>query len=184
MKTTNGAPRVLLVGMMGSGKSSVGRALATRTGIPFVDNDALVERATGRTARQLAEGGESAVREAEAAALHAGLAVEPPAIIGVAGGAVLDPEDRERIRDGGFVVWLRAAPEILAARAVGAEHRPWLDGDTEGWFRRTVADREPLYAQVSDLEIDTGASSPEEAAEAIVAALAAAGGSGSLPSSR
>lgn len=171
MKATNGAPRILLIGMMGSGKSSVGRALAARTGIPFVDNDALVERATGRTARQLAEDGERALRRAESAALREGLAVPPPAIIGVAGGAVLDPEDRQRIGDGGFVVWLRAAPEILAARAVGAEHRPWLEGDTEGWFRRKVAERDPLYAQVSDLEIDTGASSPEEAADAIVAAL-------------
>jgi shikimate kinase len=184
MQATTEAPRILLVGMMGSGKSSVGRALAARTGIPFVDNDVLVERATGRTARQLADGGEAALRQAESAALRAGLVVEPPTIIGVAGGAVLDPEDRERIGDGGFVVWLRAAPEILAARAVGAEHRPWLEGDTEGWFRRTAAERDPLYGIVSDLEIDTGASSAEDAAEAIVAALAANGWSGSLPSSR
>lgn len=182
MKPTSGTPRILLVGMMGSGKSTVGRELAERTGIPFVDNDALVERATGRTARQLADEGEAALREAESAALRAGLAVEPPAIIGVAGGAVRDPEDRERIGSGGFVVWLRAPANVLAARAAGAEHRPWLDGDTEGWFRRTVAQRDPLYVQVSDLEIDTGATSPPEAADAIVAALTAAGGAGSLPS--
>lgn len=177
MKPTDGAPRILLVGMMGSGKSSVGRELAARTGIQFVDNDELVERATGRTARQLAEEGETALREAESAALRAGLAVEPPAIIGVAGGAVLDPQDRELIREGGFVVWLRAAPEVLAARAVGGEHRPWLEGDTEGWFRRTVGARDPLYAQVSDLEIDTATHTPAEAADAVVAALTAAGGS-------
>jgi len=171
------SPRVMLIGMMGSGKSSVGRALAERTGWPFLDNDALVERATGRTARQLlAEDGEAALRQAESAALHAGLSVEPPAIIGVAGGVLLKPADRRRVAGGGFVVWLRAPAEVLAARAVGAEHRPWLDGDAAAWFRRTLAERGPMYAAVSDLEVDTAASTPSEAAEAIVAALA------SLPS--
>ncbi|MGZ8513370.1 MAG: shikimate kinase [Candidatus Limnocylindria bacterium] len=176
MNTTSPRPRILLVGMMGSGKSTVGRALAERTGWPFLDNDELVERATGRTARQLSEGGEAAVRAAEAAALREGLAVEPPAIIGVAGGAVLDPRDRKRIREGGFVVWLRAPAEVLAARAVGAEHRPWLEGDAEGWFRRAVSQRDPLYAWVADLEVDTrtGTGAPEEVAASIVAALPSA----------
>ncbi len=174
MKTTNLAPRILLVGMMGSGKSAVGRALAAATGFPFVDNDALVERATGRTARQLAEGGEAALRAAEAAALREGLSVDPPAIIGVAGGAVLDPRDRRRIREGGFVVWLRAPADVLAARAVGAAHRPWLEGDAEGWFRRAVSQRDPLYAWVADLEVDTSTATPEEAAKSIVAALPSA----------
>lgn len=162
---------VLLVGMMGSGKSSVGRALADRTGWTFLDNDELVERATGRTARELAEDGEAAVRAAESAALRAGLAFEEPAIIGVAGGALLDSDDRGRIGEGGFVVWLHATPEVLAARAVGAEHRPWLDDDPVGWFRRTIGERAELYAQVSDLDIDTGVTTPEEAADAILAAL-------------
>ena len=170
MDETDG-PRILLVGMMGSGKSSVGRALAARTGWPFLDNDALVERATGRTARQLAADGEGALRAAEAAAFDAGLAVEPPAIIGVAGGVVLDPDARRRLAEAGLVVWLRASAAELARRAVGAEHRPWLDGDAAAWFSRKVEERDPLYAEVSDLEIDTGASTPSAAAEAIVAAL-------------
>lgn len=166
---------VLLIGMMGSGKSSVGRALAERLGWPFLDNDALVERATGRTARQLlAEAGESALREAESAALHAGLRLEPPAIVGVAGGVLLDPRDRARVDDGGFVVWLRASAEVLAARAAGAEHRPWLDQDAVGWFRQTMAERDPLYAEVTDLEIDTAVTTPAQAADAIVATLAGA----------
>lgn len=174
MKPTNGPLRILLVGMMGSGKSSVGRELAARTGIQFVDNDELLERATGRTARQMAEDGEAALRAAESAALRAGLHVEPPAIIGVAGGAVLDPDDRERIRAGGFVVWLRAPAEVLVTRAAGAAHRPWLEGDSVGWFRRTVAERDPLYAEVSDLEIDTGTVTPEEAADFIAGSLPSA----------
>ena len=165
-------PHVLLIGMMGSGKSSVGRALAARTGWTFLDNDELVERATGRSARELAARGESGLRAAESAALRAGLAAPAPAILGVAGGALLDEEDRRRIDEGGFVVWLHATPEILAARAVGADHRPWLDDDPLGWFRDTIAARAELYAQVSDLDIDTGVTTPEEAADAVVAALA------------
>jgi shikimate kinase len=165
------APRILLIGMMGSGKSSVGRALAVRTSWPFLDNDALVERATGRTARQLADDGEPALRAAEAAAFEAGLTVPPPAIIGVAGGVLMDPESRARVAAGGFVVWLRAPAEVLAERAVGAEHRPWLDGDALGWFRRTLGERDHLYAAVADLEIDTAAQSPAEAADAILMAI-------------
>jgi len=177
MRPPQRATRILLIGMMGSGKSSVGRALAERTGWPFRDNDALVERASGRTARQLLKDeGEATLREAESAALRAGLAVEPPAIIGVAGGVLLDARDRQRIADGGFVVWLSASPEVLAVRAAGAEHRPWLDGDAVGWFRRTMAERDSRYAEVADLRVDTAASKPSEAAGAIVAALA------SLPS--
>jgi len=167
-------PRVVLLGMMGSGKSSVGRALAERTGWPFVDNDALVERVTGRTARQLlAEAGEDAMREAEASALRTGLGLAPPVIVATAAGTVLDPEARALIDAAGFVVWLRAPAEKLAARAVGSEHRPWLDGDAAGWFRTTLAERSSLYAAVADLEVDTGANSRGAAADAILAALPA-----------
>jgi shikimate kinase len=166
--------RVVLVGMMGSGKSSVGRALAERTGWPFVDNDVLVERATGRTARQLlAEAGEGAMREAEASALRTGLTLVPPVIVATAAGTVLDPETRPLIGAAGFAVWLRAPAETLAARAAGAEHRPWLDGDALGWFRTALAAREPLYASITDLEVDTGSSTPGAAADAILAALPA-----------
>jgi shikimate kinase len=169
--------RVVLVGMMGSGKSSVGRAMAARTGWPFVDNDALVERATGRTARRLlAEEGEAAMRAAEAAALRAGLALPPPVIVAVAAGTVLDPGDRQLTSRRGYVVWLRAPAEVLAARAVGAEHRPWLDDDAVAWFRRTLQERDPLYSSMADLEVDTSRVPPDEAAERIVAAVGTATG--------
>ena len=166
--------RVLLLGMMGSGKSSVGRALAERTGWPFVDNDALVEHATGLTARELLrDRGEEAMREAEAAALRTGIGIPAPAIVATAAGTIMRPEDRELIDGGGLVVWLRAPAEVLAARAVGAEHRPWLDDDPVGWFTRTIAERAPLYRAVADLEIDTGSASPAAAAEQVVEHLSA-----------
>jgi shikimate kinase len=165
-------PRIVLLGMMGSGKSSVGRALSDRTGWPFVDNDALVERATGRTARQLlAEEGEGPMRAAESAALSAGLALPAPVIVAAAAGTILDEADRAVLADAGFVVWLRAPAEVLAARAAGAEHRPWLEDDPVTWFRTTLSERDPLYADVADLALDTSAADPAAAALAIMDAL-------------
>jgi shikimate kinase len=166
--------RVLLLGMMGSGKSSVGRALAERTGWPFIDNDALVERATGLTARELLrDRGEDAMRAAESAALRAGLGIPAPAIVATAAGTILRAEDRDRIDDGGLVVWLHAPAPVLAARAAGAAHRPWLDDDPVAWFTRTLEEREPLYRAVADLEIDTGATDPDTIADRVVERLSA-----------
>lgn len=165
-------PRIVLLGMMGSGKSSVGRALSDRTGWPFVDNDALVERATGRTARQLlAEQGEGPMRAAESAALREGLALAAPVIVAAAAGTILDPSDRAALAGAGFVVWLRAPAEVLAARAAGAEHRPWLEDDPVAWFASAMGERDPLYATVTDLAIDTSTAEPDAAALAILDAL-------------
>jgi shikimate kinase len=166
--------RVVLLGMMGSGKTSVGHALSALTGWPFVDNDALVQAETGRTARELlAERGEDAMRDAEAAALRRGLEVSPPAIVATAAGTVLDAENRRRIARGGHVVWLRARPEVLAARAAGAQHRPWLDDDPVAWFRAAAEERDGRYREVSDVEVDTERMRPAEAARQIVESLSA-----------
>lgn len=168
--------RVLLLGMMGSGKSSVGRALAARTGWPFIDNDALVERATGLTARELLrDRGEAAMRAAESQALRTGLSIPAPAIVATAAGTILRPEDRHRMDDGGLVVWLHAPVEVLAERAAGATHRPWLDDDPIAWFTRTIEERAPLYRAVADLEIDTGMTDPDAAAEQVLERLSAEG---------
>lgn len=161
--------RVLLVGMMGSGKSSVGRALAERTGWRFVDNDELVERATGQTARELvADGGEPALRAAESAALREGVRIEPPVIVATAAGTILDPGNRRLMDDAGLAVWLRAPISVLVQRAVGAEHRPWLETDPAGWLASALAEREPLYASITDVEIDTSRVAPADAAELVV----------------
>jgi shikimate kinase len=168
--------RVVLIGMMGSGKSSVGRALAGATGWEFVDNDALVERATGRTARELlAERGEDAMRDAESAALHAGLSLPPPVIVAVAAGTVLDPDDRARLAAEEPVVWLYAPASVLAARAVGSSHRPWLDDDPEAWFERTIEERRPLYEAVADLVVDTAVTSPDGVVEVVLGMLSTGG---------
>jgi shikimate kinase len=150
--------------MMGSGKSTIGRLLSEATGWHYIDNDELVRRAHGTTARALlAERGEPTMRRAESDALALGLELPPPAIVGVAGGVILDPLDRDRLRAGAIVVWLRADAALLESRAIGADQRPWLDTSGASWLRRAVGEREPLYASVADLVLDTATGSPATA---------------------
>lgn len=170
--TLDVACRVLLIGMMGSGKSTIGRLIAETTGWPYVDNDELVRRSTGTTARQIvAEDGEADMRSAEAAALALGVEVAAPAIVGVAAGTILDDSNRHRLRTGGVVVWLRADAPILEARAMGADHRPFLKRGGGAWIRDAISERDPLYASVADIVIDTGAKRADESSAEIVARL-------------
>lgn len=167
--------RVILLGMMGSGKTTLGLALARRTGWPYHDNDALLAAATGRTARDLALESTAALRDAEAAALRLALRQEEPAIVAAAAGVVLDEDLRRALRRAGTVVWLHAPPSVLAARARRGPHRPWLATDAEGWMAAASAEREPLYRSVADLDVDTDAEQPGPATRRIVAALAGRG---------
>ncbi|MCV0402715.1 MAG: AAA family ATPase [Chloroflexi bacterium] len=168
-----GAPcRIVLIGMMGSGKSTIGRLLADATGWPYLDNDELVRRAQGATARQIAaRDGEEDLRAAESAALAIGLEADEPCVVGVAAGTVLDEADRRRMRDAAIVVWLDADPATLARRAAGSRHRPWLDGDAETWMRRTLDERLPLYRSVADIHVDTGSNTPQASVDAMLDAL-------------
>ncbi|MBA2632843.1 MAG: shikimate kinase [Chloroflexi bacterium] len=160
------ACRVILIGMMGSGKSTIGRLLSEATGWPYVDNDELVQQAHGKTSRQLlAVRGEEAMRAAESQALKRGLEVPEPTIIGAAAGTILDATNRERLRNGGIVAYLRADAATLEARAAGGDHRPWLDGADSSWIREAVERREPLYESVADITVDTGSSSAEAVAD-------------------
>lgn len=165
-------PRILLIGMMGAGKTSVGEALARSTGWPFVDNDALVERATGTTAKEIHETrGKDALRDAEAAALIEGLKVPPPVIVDVAGGVVTRPADLQRLREGGFVVWLRARIETLARRVGTGAGRAWLRDDPEAALRRLYEGREQLYTAAASHIVDVDELTPEQVAERILGAL-------------
>ena len=165
--------RVLLMGMMGAGKTTVGRALSARTGWPYLDNDALVARAAGEPTDQvLSAGGVPALREVESLALTEALTVPTPVIAAVAGGVVEAPDNLRRLRDGGFVVWLRARLETLAARIGSGEGRPWLgDGeDTQAALRRLYAGRAVLYEQAACTIIDVDDLAPDEVAGRILAA--------------
>ena len=167
------ACRVILVGMMGSGKTTIGRLLAEQTGWPYVDNDELVRRRHGRSSREiLATEGEPMLRQAERSALALGVELSPPVIVGVAAGAILDAANRERLTGGGIVVWLRAGAAALTGRAMDEAHRPFVDTAGAAWLAQAVRDREPLYESVADLIVDTDTASPESTADTILAHLA------------
>ncbi len=167
-----GTPRVLLIGMMAAGKSSVGRALAARTGWPYLDNDELVHRATGHTTPEvLATADEPTLRRVEAAALDEALAADPPVVACAAGGVIIDPEARHRLTDAAFVVYLRAPLEVLVERAASGEGRPWLGEDPPAAYARLYEGREPLYCEAADLVLDVVGSTPAELADRIVAEL-------------
>ncbi len=164
--------RILLVGMMGAGKSTVGGLLAGRLGCPYLDSDAQVEAATGRTVPELfASVGEGAFRVAESTALQEALAGEGPVVVSVAGGAVLDPANRALLRRSGTVVWLRADPATLAGRVGDGEGRPLLAGDAAGAIERLDGVRRPLYAEVADVVVDVDDLAPAEVADRILAGL-------------
>jgi shikimate kinase len=157
---------------MGSGKTTVGRRLASRLGRPFLDSDAEIESRTGRTVREIfAADGEPAFRAVEAEVLADALASDPPAVVAAAGGTVLDAGNRRRIAAAGTVVWLRADPSVLAARAATGAHRPLLDDDPAGVLATMATDREPLYREVADVEVDVSGRDPDAVVDEIAAVL-------------
>jgi shikimate kinase len=167
---------LVLVGMMGSGKTTVGRIVAERLGRAFFDSDEVIEARTGRTVREIfASEGEAAFRRLETQVLAEALARPEPSVIAAAGGTVLAAENRRAMRDGAQrVVWLRADPAALATRVAGGAHRPLLDDDPAGTLARLEAEREPLYGEVADAVIDTVDLRPNDVAERVLALVAEA----------
>jgi shikimate kinase len=158
--------------MMGSGKTSVGNLLGERTGWPFLDNDAVLQRLFNATPRELLDAeGEAAMHAAEVAALTAALAEPPPAIVAAAGGTILDPAARAEMAAAGRVVWLRTTPATAERRSAGEAHRPWPDPDRAAWIERAMAERAPLYAEVADLVLDADDVRPDALADRILDSL-------------
>ncbi len=163
--------RVLLVGMMGSGKTTIGHALGDLLGWPYRDNDELLHRLSGKDTRQVLEDdGVAALRRAESACLTLALTDAGPLVAGIGAGVVTDPLDRARLRTGGFVVWLRADLRTLARRVAGTD-RPWLGRDPYAALRRLYAGRADLYASVASFVIDVDTLPADVTARRIAAAL-------------
>jgi shikimate kinase len=161
--------RILLVGMMGAGKTTTGKLVAEKLGWDYLDSDVEVEKKTGLTVPALfARDGEAAFRNAEAEVLGAACARREPVVVSVAGGAVLRPETRDLLRQCGRVIWLRARPATLAARVGDGAGRPLLGGDPGAALRALDAVRRPLYAEVADETIDVDHLGPDQVAARIV----------------
>ena len=146
---------LVLVGMMATGKTTIGRAVARRTGRPFIDSDAQIEARTGLTVREIFEQqGEAAFRRLESDALAAALDTDEPAVIAAAGGVVLSAHNRALLETAGRVVWLRADPRTLAHRVRPDDHRPLLAVDPLGTLTKLAHEREHLYEEVADVTVD------------------------------
>jgi shikimate kinase len=148
VRTRLGKRCIVLVGMMGAGKTSIGRRLANVLHLPFLDADAEIEKAANLTIPEIfAHYGESHFREGERRVV-ARLLASGPAVVATGGGAYMAEETRALCREQGVTIWLRADVAVLLERVRKKGNRPLLEGgDPEGVMRRLLAEREPTYAE-------------------------------------
>ena len=163
---------LVLVGLMGAGKTSIGRRVALRLGLPFRDADAEIEKASGCTVAELfSRYGEPAFRDGERRVIKRLLA-GPPMVLATGGGAFMDAETRAAIRASAISLWLRCSLGTLVRRTSGRSHRPLLAaGDPEKILRNLMAARHPYYAE-ADIVVQCGEDSPETTMSRVLDALA------------
>lgn len=146
---------IVLIGMMGVGKSTVGRRVARELSRPFVDSDDEVVARTGRAVTEIfATDGEVAFRDIEAEVMADLLAAPAPSVIAAAGGSVLNSSTRARLRESGTVVWMRAPVDVLVGRTSRGTHRPALANNPRATLTQMETDREALYGEVADITVD------------------------------
>lgn len=163
---------IVLVGLMGAGKSAVGRRLALRLGLPFVDADTEIEAAAGRTIEEIfARDGEAAFREGERRIIRRLIQERPVHVLATGGGAFMSPETRDVVRAHAVSVWLRADLDVLLHRTARRGNRPLLkQGDPREILERLMAVRHPVYAE-ADVTVDSDERPPEQTVDRVVAAL-------------
>ena len=164
---------IVMVGMMGAGKSAIGRRLAQRLGMPFVDADAEIERAAGCSIAEIFEKhGEADFRDGERRVI-ARLLLGPVGVLATGGGAFMDSETRARIRAGAISVWLKADLDTLVERVSRRNHRPLLqNGDPREILAQLMTERYPIYAE-ADITVETGDAPTAATVERVVDGLAA-----------
>lgn len=175
---------VVLVGLMGAGKTSVGRLLAARIGLEFVDADAEIETAAGATIEEIfAHEGEAVFRSGERRVI-ARLLTGPPRVIATGGGAFMDADTRAEVRAHAVSVWLRADLDTLVRRTARRGGRPLLaGGEPRDILARLMGERYPVYGE-ADITVDTGEEGADKVVERVIAALEAHIGAGPLAAPR
>ena len=162
---------IVLVGLMGAGKSCVGRRLASVLGLPFCDADKEIEEAAGCSIPELfSRYGEAAFRDGERRVIHR-LLEGPRHVLATGGGAFMDARTRAEIREKGISVWLRADLDLLVRRTQRRGNRPLLNvPDPTAKLAELIAQRYPTYAE-ADVTVDSDDSPPEVTVERVIAAL-------------
>lgn len=164
-------PAVVLIGMMGVGKSSVGRRLAARLGLPFLDADEEIEKAAGMTVEEIFDiHGETHFRQGERRVI-ARLLSGPPHVLATGGGAFLDPETRALIGERGVTVWMKAELDLLDARVKRRSNRPLLKkGPPRDILAKLMAERYPIYGE-ADLVVEVRDEPIETTVDRVLTAL-------------
>ncbi|HZT89684.1 MAG TPA: shikimate kinase [Stellaceae bacterium] len=163
---------VVLVGLMGAGKTKIGRRLATRLDLPFYDSDCEIETAAGETIPEIFRNrGEAVFRDGERRVI-ARLLAQPTHVLATGGGAFMDAATRALIARRGVAVWLRADLDVLVARVSRRNNRPLLQEDPRGALALLMERRYPIYAE-ADVTVDSGEGPPEVTVTRTIAALAA-----------
>lgn len=162
---------IVMVGLMGAGKSSIGRRLATRLGMPFADADNEIEKAAGMSINEIFDRfGEPAFREGERKVIKR-LMNGPVQIISTGGGAFMDGDTRSLINENGISVWLRADLDLLVARTARRNSRPLLrQGDPREILQKLMDERYPIYS-MADVTIDAGERDHEETVTEVIRQL-------------
>jgi shikimate kinase len=164
---------IVMVGLMGAGKSSIGRRLATRLNLPFVDADSEIEAAAGCTITEFFKRHDEAeFRDGERRVI-ARLLENEPKVLATGGGAFMDEETRTAIAHAGISVWLRADLDTLVRRTDRRTDRPLLNnGDPANTLESLMETRHPVYAQ-ADIVVESNDGPPDETVERVMDALAA-----------
>lgn len=162
---------IVLVGLMGAGKSRVGRQLASQLGLEFVDADSEIEEAAGCTISEIFERfGEAAFRDGERRVMRR-LLDGPVRVLATGGGAFIDPATRAHVRERGISVWLRADLETLLARVGRRNNRPLLaTGDQRAKLIQLIKERYPIYGE-ADIVVDSTDSPVRETVDKVIAGL-------------
>ncbi|MGC8481387.1 MAG: shikimate kinase [Acidimicrobiales bacterium] len=167
-------PHIALIGMMGTGKSTVGGVLARRLHLPFWDIDAVVVERESRSIGEIfEEAGEAYFREQESAILREALDCSSSLVVALGGGSLLRPTNREMVASRAFVVWLDASSSTLVARLEGDVTRPLLkNASLPGRIETLLTEREEHYRRLANVVVPTDACVVEEVVESILAVLA------------